>query len=183
MAKKNNYRKQNNGIVEPRVNDEIYGYNMVRVVYKNGEDNLSEVVTLSRARALAAEQELDLIEINGKIDPPILRIADYSKYLFDLKKSLKQKKKNNNNVTLKEVQLSTNISEHDIDIKARKAEGFLKDGNKVKVILTMRGRELTRRDISKKSLYVFIDKLSDVAIAENIPKDEGNRCIVILKKK
>ena len=182
MAKKNNFKKSN-GIIEPRVNDEIYGYDMVRVVYKNESENFSEVVTLSEARALAREKELDLIEINGKVSPPILRIADYSKYLFDLNKALKQKKKNNSNMVLKEVQLSTNISDHDLEIKAKRAEGFLKDGNKVKVVLTMRGRELTRRDISKKSLFVFIDKLSDVAIAENMPKDEGNRCIVILKKK
>jgi translation initiation factor IF-3 len=72
---------------------------------------------------------------------------------------------------------------NDLSIKANKAKKFISEGNKVKVVLTMRGRELSRRDESKKCLYEFIDMLSDVSVPEALPRDEGNKCTVILKKK
>lgn len=177
--------KKNDRLIEPRINDEIRGYENVRLVYKkrNGEhseEDFNKITTLSDARRIAERMELDLVEINGKVNPAILRICDYSKYLFDLKKNMKQKKKPN---VVKEIQLSVNISDHDLAIKSKKAEEFIKDGHKVKVVLTMKGRELSRRDISKKPIYVFADMLSDVAVPESKPRDEGNKCIVILKRK
>ena len=113
--------------------------------------------------------------------PPIVKLYDYSKYLFDLKKASKNKTKNNN--VCKEIQLSVSISQHDLEIKANKAKDFIKDGNKVKVVLTMRGRELGRRDYSKECFNKFIELMSDVAVCESTPRDEGNKVIVILKKK
>lgn len=177
--------KKNDRLIEPRINDEIRGYENVRLVYKkrNGEhsdEDFNKITTLSDARRIAERMELDLVEINGKVNPAILRICDYSKYLFDLKKNMKQKKKPN---VVKEIQLSVNISDHDLAIKSKKAEEFIKDGHKVKVVLTMKGRELSRRDISKKPIYVFADMLSEVAVPESKPRDEGNKCIVILKRK
>ena len=177
--------KKNDRLIEPRINDEIRGYENVRLVYKkrNGEhsdEDFNKITTLSDARRIAERMELDLVEINGKVNPAILRICDYSKYLFDLKKNMKQKKKPN---VVKEIQLSVNISDHDLAIKSKKAEEFIKEGHKVKVVLTMKGRELSRRDISKKPIYVFADMLSEVAVPESNPRDEGNKCIVILKRK
>ena len=173
-------------VVEPRINDEISGYNEVRLIYKkrNGEnspEDFNKVTTLSDAKRTADRMMLDLVEINGKVSPPIVRLCDYSKYLFEMKKSMKQKKKST--TTVKEIQLSVNISQHDMQIKAKKAEGFIKDGDKVKVVLTMKGRELSRRDISKRPIFEFAEMLSEVAVPEAMPKDEGNKCVVILKRK
>jgi translation initiation factor IF-3 len=174
--------KKKESIVEPRINNEIRGYQMVRVIYDdpNGE-KFNKVLTLDEAKKRAQKLNLDLVEINSKTDPPIVRIVNYSKYLYELKKSMKQKQKKSSET--KEVQLSVNISEHDIAVKANKAREFINNGDKVKVVLKMRGRELSRRDVSKKSLFVFVEALSDCAVAENMPKDEGNKCIVYLKKK
>jgi translation initiation factor IF-3 len=174
--------KKKESIVEPRINNEIRGYQMVRVVYDdpNGE-KFNKVLTLDEAKKKAQRLNLDLVEVNTKIDPPIVRIVNYSKYLYELKKSMKQKQRKSSET--KEVQLSVNISEHDIAVKANKAREFINNGDKVKVVLKMRGRELSRRDLSKKSLFVFVEALSDCAVAENMPKDEGNKCIVYLKKK
>ena len=177
-----NSKKNKNGIDEPRINDEIYGYDKVRLVYKLDDgENQSMVISLSDAKRKAEHAGKDLIEINPKATPPIVRIEDYSKYLYELKKQMKGRNKPAS--VLKEVQLSTNISRHDLEIKANKARKFISDGDKVKVVLTMRGRELSRRDESKKSIYEFIDVLSDISVPESLPRDEGNKCVVILKKK
>ena len=86
---------------------------------------------------------------------------------------------------MKEIQLSVNISLHDLEIKAKKAKDFLKDGDKVKVVLTMKGRELTRREESKKSFYQFLEMMLDSGIAafDSAPRDEEKKCYVIFKKK
>ncbi|MBP5456337.1 MAG: translation initiation factor IF-3, partial [Paludibacteraceae bacterium] len=102
-------------------------------------------------------------------------------YMYGLKKELKHRKKPS--CELKEIQLSTNITEHDLDIKACHARKFINGGDKVKVVLTMRGREMSRREQSKKSLYEFMYKLSDVAVPESMPNDEGNKSVVILRRK
>ena len=106
-----------------------------------------------------------------------------AKYLYELKKQLKQK--NKKTTTLKEIQLSVNISLHDLEIKAKKAKEFLENGDKVKVVLTMKGRELTRREESKKSFYQFLEIMMDSGIAsfESAPRDEEKKCYVIFKKK
>lgn len=182
MAKDKNNKK----IIEPKINDEIFGYNDVRVIYKNETDDsnnecFNKVMSLQKAKQIAAEMTLDLIEINAKTTPPILKIANYSKYLYELKKQIKQKQKSP--PSLKEIQLKTNISEHDLEIKAKKVSEFISDGHKVKVVLTMRGRELARREESKKCLYKFLTLLEDIALAESMPRDENNKSVVILKKK
>ena len=178
--------KKSNQLNEPKINDEIFGYDMVRLIYKQNskeksENDINKVMSLEEAKKLSLEMELDLIEINEKTNPPILRLANYSKYMYELKKQQKQKQKNP--PTLKEVQLSTNISHHDLEIKANKAKEFIKDGHKVKVILTMKGRELTRKEESKRCLYEFITLLEEVSVPESMPRDENNKCIIILKHK
>lgn len=185
MKKEKRFNNKKN-VNEFRINDELSCYEMLRLVYKEKnfettENDFSKIVTYFEAKRLSEEYELDLVEINGSVTPPIVKLCDYNKFLFDLKKNGKDKKKNNN--TCKEIQLSTNISQHDLYIKVKKAKEFIKDGDKVKVVLTMRGRELTRRELSKECFETFIDLMSDVATPENLPKDEGNKAIVILKRK
>lgn len=167
-----------NKINEPRINDEIRGVDTVRII---GEGIESREISIKEARKIASNLELDLVEVNGNINPPIVKVVNYSKYMFELKKTLKSK--NKKNCVLKEVQLSTNISSNDLNTKVRKAKEFIEDGNKVKVVLTMKGRELGRREESKKSLLTFIVAMEEVAVPESLPRDEGNRCTVILKKK
>lgn len=175
-------KKNSNVIDEPRINEEIVGCDNVRLIYKSDEgENKSVVISIDEARRMADKEGKDLIEINSKTDPPILKIEDYSKYLYELKKQMKNNKKVS--FVLKEIQLSTNIAINDLTIKANKAKKFISEGDKVKVVLTMKGRELSRRDESKKCLYEFIDMLSDVSVPEALPRDEGNKCTVILKKK
>ena len=169
-------------IEEPRINNELYGNYSVRVIYTNDDgETVNKVCELREAKSLANRMELDLIEINPKSNPPVLKIADYSKYLYELKKQAKARKQNK--TELKEISLSVNISMHDLEIKANKAKEFISKGDKVKVTLMMKKRELVRREENKKSILQFILLLSEVATPESMPKDEGNRTTVILKKK
>lgn len=175
-------------IIEPRVNHEIKGASEVRLIYKEHRDRVSEkdfnkVVPWNEAVQWAKKTGLDLIEINPKVTPIIVKLEDYSKYLYDLKKQLKQK--NKNAVALKEIQLSVNISSHDLEIKAKKAKELLENGDKVKVVLSIKGRELLRREESKKSFYQFLQMMIDSGVAsfESAPRDEERKCYVIFKKK
>jgi len=177
MAQKN----KNTNEPSYRVNGEIYieGSPMVRLV---SPDGTNMVCHIAEARKKAEEAGLDLIEIGPKASPPVVKIADYQKMVYELKKNAK--KQQHNSKPLKEVQLSVSIAENDLKVKANNARRFLADGSKVKVVLTMRGREKVRREENKKSIFVFIDMLSDVAVPESMPKDEGDsKTIVILKRK
>lgn len=161
-----------------RINDELHGDYNVRVT---GEGIVSSVMPLGEAKSLAASMGLDLIEINRYSQPPIMKVAVYDKMLYEMKKNAKKNKQATK--PLKEVQLSVNIAQHDMETKANNAKRFIAEGSKVKVVMSMRGRELSRREENKRSIYEFIDSLSEVAVPESMPKDMGNRTIVILKKK
>lgn len=171
-------KKQNQ--TEFKINDELnYSNNdNVRVI---GEIGNSAVMTFSEAKKLAEKNEMDIIEINGNVSVPILRIDSYDKFIYHMKKNAKKNKQTVK--PLKEIDLNVNIASNDLETKARKAKEFIDDGSKVKVVLTMKGRELARRENNKKTILEFITMLEDVAIPESMPKDEGNRTIVILKKK
>ena len=180
--------KKNNSIIEPRINREIVGHKEVRLIYKEHKDSVSEndfnkVVSWGEAINLSKKYGLDLIEINSKTNPIIVKLEEYSKYLYELKKQLKQKKKKTS--VMKEIQLTANISYHDLEIKANKAKEFIEDGNKVKVVLTLKGRELLRREESKKSFYQFIELMIDSGLVsfETTPRDEEKKSIVIFKKR
>ena len=160
------------------INDEIRGYDFVRIVGNNIE---SKVVSLKEAKELAEKMETDLVLINQSTNPPITKIGDYHKMLYEIEKS--KKKNKTHTAQLKEIQLSVNIAENDLKVKAKKAKEFILNGDKVKVVLSMKGRELLRREESKRSIYQFIVELEDCAIPESQLKEEGNRTIVILKKK
>ena len=175
-------------MIEPRINYEIVGHKEVRLIYKEFKDKASEndfnkVVSWSDAIKLSKEKGLDLIEINPKTNPIIVKLEDYSKYLYDLKKQLKHN--NKKTTTCKEIQLSANISLHDLQIKANKAKEFINDGDKVKVVLTLKGRELLRREESKKSFLQFIEIMLDSGLGsfDSIPRDEDKKSIVIFKRK
>lgn len=162
-----------------RINDDIRMPNHVNVRVLGEGD--SKVMTMKEARELADSMELDIIEINSRIDVPLMKIEDYGKFMYENKKKKKAQKQKVGQ--LKEIQLSVSIAEHDLMTKANQARRFLKDGDKVKVVLSMRGRELARREENKKSIFEFIVALEDDAIIESAPRDEGNRTISILSPK
>lgn len=175
--------KKNNKNSGPqyRINNEIFidGSPMVRLILPDGSN---EVCHISKAKDKAKELELDLVEINPSTTPPIVKIADYQKLLYELKK--KAKKQNHSSKPLKEIQLSVSIAENDMRTKANNARKFLEDGSKVKVVLSFKGREKVRREENKKSIYEFIEMLSDISVPEAMPKDEGDsKTTVILKRK
>lgn len=161
-----------------RVNDEIRFSGNVRIV---GEGIESEVVHISKARRIAEDMGLDLVEIQSKSDVPIIKICNYEKMLYELKKAAKKNKQQSK--PLKDVQLSVNIAKHDLETKANNAKKFIEDGCRVRVTLAMKGRELTRREDNKKSILEFIVMMDEVAVPEAAPRDEGNKTVVILKKR
>ena len=170
--------KKNDFSSKFRVNDEIRIGGNVRIV---GEGIESKVVAMSEARKIAEDMELDLVEIQGKSDVPIVRVCNYEKMLYELKKAAKKNKQQVK--PLKEIQLSVNIAKHDLETKANNAKKFIEDGSRVRVTLAMKGRELSRREDNKKSILEFIVMMDDVAVPESTPKDEGNKTVVILKKR
>lgn len=170
-------KKNANQVPRFRVNGEIRSRE-VRIV---GEGIDSRVVSLLEARQIANDMGVDLVEINPKASIPVVRAVDYGKMVYELKKAAKKNKQHGKQ--LKEIQLSVSIAEHDLDTKVSRAKKFIEDGSKVKVVLTMRGRELARRNENKKSILEFITRMDDVAVPESMPRDEGNKTIVILKKK
>lgn len=165
---------------EPNINDEIsYADNKnVRIV---GDGIESREVSMKEARKIAIDMGKDIVEINSKVDVPVLKIVDYSKYLFELKKSMKQRMKKS--PSLKEIQLTSNISDNDLNTKIRKAKEFIDGGHKVKLVITLKGRELLRKDESRKSFYKFILAMKDCSSIEGNIKEEDNKSIVIFKSK
>jgi translation initiation factor IF-3 len=171
-------QKKNDFSSKFRVNDEIRFKGNVRIV---GDGIESKVVSMTEANEIADEMGLDLVEIQGKLEIPIIRICNYEKMLYELKKTAKKNKQTIK--PLKEIQLSVNIAKHDLETKANNARKFIEDGSRVRVTLSMKGRELTRREENKKSILEFIVLLEDVAVPEAAPRDEGNKTFVTLKRK
>ena len=177
MVKKTNKQQ----VLKHKINEAIKADGDVRVVGDNIE---SKVVPIEEAMSMADEMGLDLVLLReGDVQsPPIIRICDYEKMMYAMKKEAKRRAANASK-PMKEIQLSVNIAKNDLETKARSARKFLGEGSKVKVVLTMRGRELGRREESQKSLLEFIVMLEDEASIEGEMKAMGNKTVVILKPK
>lgn len=181
MGRKNNRNISKQKMQEPRINSEIDFVGDVRVVTGDAENRKTEVVSISKARQMADNAGLDLIEVNASANPPVVMVADYGKWLYEQKKRFKDKAKPQS--MLKEIQLTAQIGKNDMEVKARKVKEFVENGDKVKVVLRLKRREAERMEESKRSLYEFMLMVSDYAAAESMPKDEGNRSTVIFRKK
>ncbi len=150
----------------------------VRLVDENGEQ--MGIHSISKAMDFAEEKQLDLVCIAPQAKPPVCKIMDYGKYRFELLKRNKEAKKNQKIVNLKEVRLSATIDKHDLDVKARNARKFLLAGDKVKVSIRFRGRQVSHSSIGldvMKSLYAQIE---DICQMERQPKMEGRNMFMIL---
>lgn len=153
----------------------------VRVIGENGEQ--LGVMSSREAMKLASEAELDLVKIAPTAKPPVCKIIDYGKYKYELTRKEKEAKKKQKTVELKEVRLSPNIDTNDLNTKMNNAKKFLQKGNKVKVTLRFRGREMAHMSQSRHILDDFAKSLEDVASVEKPAKLEGRSMSMVLTEK
>ena len=153
----------------------------VRVIAENG-DQLG-VRPVKEAMKLAQEAELDLVKIAPKAQPPVCKIIDYGKYRYELARKEKEAKKKQKTVEVKEVRISPNIDTNDLNTKVNNAKKFIAKGNKVKVTLRFRGREMAHMQQSKHILDDFAEMLAEVAVVEKPAKLEGRSMSMVLTEK
>ena len=163
-----------------RINDEIR-IREVRVTDVNGE---SLGVMLTRdALHLAEEKHLDLVEVAPKARPPVCRIMDFGKYRYEQQKREKEVRKKQKIITIKEVKLRPNIEQHDFEVKLKNAQRFIEEGNKVKVTIMFRGRELSHPELGGEVLDKLAKVLEEVVTVERAAKLEGKNMTMILSPK
>ena len=150
----------------------------LRVIGQDGEQ--LGIMTRDKAMALAEQQELDLALIAPTGKPPVAKLMDYGKYRFEAAKQEREARKNQKVVDLKEVRLSATIEEHDMNVKAKNAIKFLKGGDKVKVSIRFRGRQLSHTEVGLTVMKAFLEIVKDVATVERQPRVEGRQMIMIL---
>ena len=162
---------------ELNINEEITAP-QVRLV----GDNIAEpgIYPIAKAMQMADELELDLVEISAKADPPVCKILDYQKYLYQQKKKAKEMKSNASKVVIKEIRFGPNTDEHDFQFKLKHAQEFLQEGSKVKASIFFRGRSIMFKDQGEKQLLRFAVELEDYGRPENMPVLEGKRMIMML---
>jgi len=165
-----------------RINDKIRGVYQVRVV---GEGVEQGVYPFEQALKMAQDMSLDLVEISASADPPVCRIVDYKKFLYDLKKKQKEIKAKQSVVEVKEIRFGPNTDEHDVNFKLAHARKFLQEGHKVKAFVFFKGRTIVFKERGEILLLKFAQDLEDVGVVESMPKLEGKRMIMyfIPKKK
>ena len=152
----------------------------VRVV---GEGIEADVYPIAKAIEMADEAGLDLVEISPKAVPPVCKIIDYKKFLYEKKKKEKEIKAKSSKTVLKEIRFTPNTDEHDYDFKKKHAEKFLKDGAKVKVYIHFRGRHIIYKERGELVLLRLAKELEELASLEQLPKLEGRRMIIFLAPK
>lgn len=150
----------------------------VRVVSDSGEQ--LGIMSSKDARRLAEEKNLDLVKIAPMAKPPVCKVMDYGKYRFEQAKREKEARKNQKTVEIKEIRLSLNIDTHDFETKARHAEKFLKAGNKVKVSIRFRGREMAHTNLGLDSMAKFAEACKDFSSVEKPAKLEGRQMLMFL---
>ncbi|ACJ00192.1 translation initiation factor IF-3 InfC [Rhodospirillum centenum SW] len=138
------------------------------------------VVSLRDALIAAEEAGLDLVEVSPNADPPVCKILDYGKFKYEAQKKANEARKKQKIIEVKEVKLRPNIDDHDYDIKMRNMRRFLEEGDKVKVTMRFRGREMAHQDLGMVILVKVRDTLEDLAKVEQMPKLEGKQMIMVL---
>jgi len=155
--------------------------NMIRVpnVRLVGENVTVGVYPLADALKMAQEQALDLVEISPNADPPVCKIIDYNKFLYEKKRKEKEMKAKSKASEVKEIRFTPNTDDHDFDFKAKHGEKFLKDGDKVKAYVQFKGRAIQFRERGELLLLKFAERLNEVGVLEGMPKMEGKRMLAI----
>ena len=168
------------GKLEHQLNDEIRDKEL-RVIGSDGSQ--LGIMSAAQANALAEEQELDLVKISPNAVPPVCKIMDYSKFCYDQKKREKDARKNQRVVEIKEIRMSPSIDTNDFNTKVKAAQKFLADGNRVKVSVRFRGREMAHTNLGEKLLLDFVAECADIATMEKNPKLEGRFMSIFLAPK
>lgn len=163
-----------------QLNEEIQDKEL-RVIGSDGTQ--LGIMSSEAALALAAEQDLDLVKISPTANPPVCKIMDYGKFRFDQMKKEKEARKNQRVVEIKEVRMSPGIDTNDFNTKMKNAIRFLKDGNRVKVSVRFRGREMAHTNIGEQLLVKFAEGCSEIANMEKNPKLEGRFMSIFLSPK
>ncbi len=161
----------------PRINDEIKAQE-VRVVGADGE--MLGVLSVTEGVRLAEEAGLDLVEVSPNAEPPVCKILDYGKYKYEQQKKASEARKKQKIVEVKEVKIRPGIEDHDYKVKMRSARKFLENGDKVKVTMRFRGREMAHQNIGFDLLKRMIEELSDIGKVDLEPKMEGRQIIMVL---
>ena len=177
-------RPNNRGRVEKempnRINDAIRGVDEVRLVGDNVEQG---IYSFREAMRIADEQNLDLVEISPTAVPPVCRVIDYQKFLYQKKRKEKEQKQNSKKIEVKEIRFGPQTDDHDYNFKLRHAQEFLKDGNKVKAYVFFRGRSIVFKEQGELLLARFANDLEEFGKPEALPKLEGKRMILMLAPK
>ncbi len=163
-----------------RINEEIH-IREVRVTSATGEQ--LGIMPTREALRLAEEQHLDLVEVAPKAKPPVCRIMDFGRYRYEQQKREKEAKKKQKVITIKEVKLRPNIEQHDFDVKVKNALRFVEEGNKVKVTIMFRGREMSHQELGRDVLRRVSERLQELVLIERDVKMEGKNMIMILAPK
>ena len=151
------------------------------MIDQNGEQ-LGIMLTRA-ALELAEEKQLDLVKIAPTAKPPVCKIMDYGKYRFEQSKREREIRKNQKVIDIKEVRLSATIEDHDVEVKFKAATKFLKDGDKVKVSIRFRGRQISHSEIGLEVMKDFAERLKDIAVVERRPLTEGRNMTMVLAPK
>ncbi|HCI47460.1 MAG TPA: translation initiation factor IF-3 [Rhodospirillaceae bacterium] len=162
----------------PRVNDMIDNAK-VRLVDADGE--MVGVVDIEEAMRRADEAGMDLVEIAAQADPPVCKVLDYGKFRYEQQKRQNEARKKQKITDVKEIKVRPNIDDHDYEVKMRNARRFIDSGDKVKVTLRFRGREMAHQDLGIQVLERIRDDLEEIAKVEQMPKMEGRQAIMVLQ--
>lgn len=174
-----NYRRCSN-IKELQINEEIRDREIRLIDVDGGQLG---IFPSNKAMEMAYDKKMDLVKIAPNAKPPVCRIMDYGKYKYELAKKEKEAKKNQKVINVKEVRLTPNIESHDLNVKAKRAVDFLKDGDKVKVSVRFRGRELGHTEKGREVLSEFAKITSEVGFIDKHPKLEGKNMVMYLMPK
>ena len=164
---------------EHKINERIRAL-QVRLV---GENVTVGIYPTHEALKIAQQQEMDLVEISPNADPPVCKVIDYKKFLYEKKKKEKEMKANAKQSEVKEIRFTPGTDDHDFDFKAKHAENFLKDGNKVKAYVQFKGRAIQFKERGELVLLKFAERLAEVGQPEALPKLEGKRMFLMLTPK
>jgi len=164
---------------EPYKVNELIRAREVRLVSDEG----AEILPLNVALERATQAELDLVEISPNAKPPVCKIIDYKKFLFEQKKKQKELKSKQSKVTIKEIRFGPNTEDHDFQFKLKHAKGFLSDGAKVKAFVFFKGRSIVFKDRGSILLLKFAQELEDYGVIEQMPKLEGKKMIMMINPK
>jgi translation initiation factor IF-3 len=176
---RNNRPFQRQQEAEHRINERIKAPE-VRLV---GDNVTAGIYSVSEARRIAEDLGLDLVEISPNAAPPVCRVVEYKKFLYEKKRKEKEMKANSKQNEVKEIRFTPETDDHDFDFKAKHAERFLQEGNKVKAYVQFRGRAIMFKDRGELLLLKFAERLAELGTLESMPKMEGRRMLAIFAPK